>query len=133
MRAPKWTGEALELALVLLCTVRLDGRMATLRGHAAVKTALESEQTRELQPFPGPELRRQRLHIGAAGGSTRTLTRLFPRASPLNERCSMLDCVPNATRTRPRVPLRAPAEKSLTGAPCLEETACGALSLTERS
>ena len=49
VRAPKWTRDALELALVLLCTVRLDGRMATLRGHAAVKTALESEQTRELQ------------------------------------------------------------------------------------
>ena len=85
VRAPKWTGEALELALVLLCTVRLDGGMATLRGHAAVKTALESEQTRELHACPHPELRRQRLHIGAAGGSTRTLTGLFPRASPLNE------------------------------------------------
>ena len=63
MRAPKWTRDALELALVLLCTVRLDGGMATLRGHAAVKTALESEQTRELHACPHPELRRQRLHI----------------------------------------------------------------------
>ena len=57
MRAPKWTGDALELAHVLLCTVRLDGGTHTIHVHAAVKTELESEQTRELQRVPQLELR----------------------------------------------------------------------------
>ena len=104
--------DALELALVLFSTVRLDGGMHVLHGHAAVKTDRESEQTRELQAFLHPEQRRQRLPIGAAGGSTRTLARLFPRASPLGERCSVVDTVPKATRTAPRVPIRVRAEKS---------------------
>ena len=92
----------------------------------------ESEQTRELQRFPQLEQRRQRLRIGAAGGSIRTFTLLFPRALPLDERCTVVDAVSTATRTPPRVPLRARAEKSPHSSVCLEETACGALLLTER-
>ena len=112
MRAPKWSGARLALAPVLLFTVRFDGGMRAVHVHAAVKTQPESEQTRELQACTRLEQRRQRLHIGAAGGSTRTLARLFPRASPLGERCSVVDTVPKATRTPPRVPIRVRAEKS---------------------
>ena len=99
---------------MLLCTVRFDGRKHTLRVRAAVKTALESEQTRELQGVPQPELRRQRFHTDAAGWSTRTLTGLLPRALPLSKRCSVVDTVPTATRTPPRVPIRALPAKWLT-------------------
>ena len=127
MRTPKWLGDALELAHVLLCTVRLDGGMHTIHVHAAVKTALESEQTRELQGVPQPEPRWHRFHTDAAGWSTRTLTGLVPRASPLNKRCSVVDAVPNATRTPPRVPIRAPAEKSPHSSVSLQETACCSL------
>ena len=45
-------GDALELALVLRFTVRLDGGMHTVHGHAAVKTGVESEQSRELERVP---------------------------------------------------------------------------------
>ena len=61
---------------------------------------------------PGPQHGNRRLHIAAARWSTRTLPQLLPRASALDERCSMVDCVPKATRTAPRVPLHARAEKS---------------------
>ena len=58
MRAPKWTEDALELAHVLLCTVRLDGGMQKrFECMPPSKTALESEQTRELQDVPNRELR----------------------------------------------------------------------------
>ena len=117
-------GDALELAHVLLCTVRFDGRTHALRVRAAVKTALESEQTRELQGVPQPELRRQRFHTDAAGWSTRTLTGLLPRALPLSKRCSVVDTVPTATRTPPRVPIRALPAKWLIARWRLEETAC---------
>ena len=99
---------------------------ARTRSLCVRPSKLESEQTRELQVFPQLEQRQQRLHIRAPGGSTRTLTRrLPPRASPLDERCSVVDTVrPKATRTPPCVPLRARAEKSPHSPVSLEETAC---------
>ena len=133
VRAPKWTNAALQLARVPLCHRHLDSGKRKLLAHATIKVAFAYLQSRELQACIGLELKRQRLLIAAAGGSTRTLPRLFPRASPLNKRCSMVDCVPNATRTPPRVPLRARAEKSPHPSVRLEETACGAWLLTERS
>ena len=44
--APKSSRDALQLARVLLCTIRFDGGMRV--------TELESEQTLELQAFPDP-------------------------------------------------------------------------------
>ena len=78
----RWSSRASSFARSVFTAAR------TVRVRAAVKTELESEQTRELQAFLHLEQRRQRLPIGAPGGSTRTLARLFPRASPLGERCS---------------------------------------------
>ena len=95
------------------------------RARAHLKTDRESEQTLELQAFPRLEQRRQRFQLGAAGEATRTLTRLLPRASRLNDRCTVVDTVPKATRTPPRVPLRARAEKSPHSSVSLAETACG--------
>ena len=120
----KWTGDALDIARVLLCMVRLDGGMHTIHVHAAVKTALESEQRRELQRVPQDELRWQRFHNDAAGWSTRTLTGLLPRALTLNKRCSVVDAVPTTTRTPPRVPIRALPAKWLIARWRLEEMAC---------
>ena len=112
MRAPKWTGALLALARVHLCHRDLESGMATQRGHATLKVAIEKLQSCERQEGTGLEQRRQRFQLGAAGEATRTLTRLLPRASRLNDRCTVVDTVSNATRTPPRVPLRARAEKS---------------------
>ena len=133
VRAPKWTRATLTLARVLLCHRHLDHGTRKLLVRAMVKTAFAYLQSCERERGPRPEQRRQRLHIGAAGGSTRTLARLFPRASPLGERCPVVDTVPKAIRTPPRVPLAARALKSHLFHRCrLEETASGALLLTER-
>ena len=112
VRAPKWSENTRALARVQLCHRHLDSRTRKLLPRATVKVAFAYLQSCERERVLGLELRRQRLHIGAAGGSTRTLARLFPRASPLGERCSVVDTVPTTTRTAPRVPLRARAEKS---------------------
>ena len=50
---------------------------------------------------------------GAPGGQPKTLTRRLPRALPLKERFTMVDTVPKATRTPPRVPIRARASECL--------------------
>ena len=112
MRAPKWSGNARALARVQLCHRHLDSRTRKLLPRATIKVACAYLQSCERERVPRLELRRQRLPIRAAGGSTRTLARLFPRASPLGERCSVVDTVPKATRTPPRVPIRVRAEKS---------------------
>ena len=111
MRAPESSGDTLTLARVLLCHRHLDSRTRKLLPRATVKVAFAYLQSRERERVPGSELRRQRLHIAAARWSTRTLTRLLPRASRLNDRCTVVDTVSNTTRTPPRVPLRARAEK----------------------
>ena len=105
------TGARLQLAAVLLFDRSFDGGMHTTRVHAAVKTECESEQRRELQACTGLNIRRQRLIMSAPGWSTRTFTPLFLRASPLKERCTVVDAVSKATRAPPRVPMRARAEK----------------------
>ena len=134
-RGNAWSSRASSFARSVLS---FDGRTHTVRVRAAVKTVCAcgrqngtriSEQTRELQAPPQLEQRRQRLHIRAPGARwvhTRTLTRRLLHASPLDERCSVVDThtVPNATRTPPRVPLRSRAEKSPHSPVSLEETAC---------
>ena len=114
-----WNARA--LARVQLCHRHLDSRTRRPPRASSFRVRLSrshlrtSKQSCERERVPGPtraQARRQRLPIGAAGGSTRTLAQLFPRALPLGERCPVVDTVPKATRTPPRVPLRARAEKS---------------------
>ena len=121
----------MALAPVLLFTIRFDGGMRVNHAHAAVQTEPESEQQRrELQAFTRLEQRQQRLHIGAASGSTKTLTRRLPRALPLDERCPMVDTLPKATsNTAPRAASARALKSHLTHWCRLEETAgaaCGA-------
>ena len=98
---------ACSSAIATLTVARASSfRVRLSRSHLRISKAAS------VRRVLGLELRRQRLHIGAAGGSTRTLARLFPRASPLGERCSVVDTVPKATRTPPRVPICVRAEKS---------------------
>ena len=54
----------------------------------------------------------------------KTLTRHLPRALPLKERFTMVDTVPKATRTPPRVPIRARASECLLLSRTHEKTAC---------
>ena len=132
-------GTHTRVARVQLCYRHLDShtRKLLLCALVKLKVAFAYLQSRECERVPRLELRRQRLHIGAAGGSTRTLTRLLPHTSPLAGRamfrCSVVDSVPKATRTPP-VCRCAHALKSHLFHRCrLEQTAGGVLLLTERS
>ena len=109
---------------MLLFHLRLDGGMHAHHGHAAVKTERESEQTRELSAFPGLKIRRQRFVWRSAGWPSKTLTRPLPRATPLKERFTAVDTVPKATRTPPRVPIRARVSECLLLSRAHEKTAC---------
>ena len=112
----------------------------SLRVRAAVKTALESEQTetRELQAFPRLEQRRQRLPIGAPGESTsdQDLGQALPTRIAVGRAMFRGRYRPESdSYTAPRA-ARAPARalKSHLFHRCrLEETASGASLLTERS
>ena len=88
-------------------------RASELLPRATVKVALASEQTRERERVPEFKTRRQRFVWRSAGWPPKTLTRHLPRALPLKERFTMVDTVPKATRTPPRVPIRARASECL--------------------
>ena len=105
------TGARLQLAAVLLFDRHLDSGKHKLLALATVKVAFAYLQRRELPACTRLKIRRQRLIMSAPGWSTRTLTALFLRASPLKERCTVVDAVSKATRAPPRVPMRARAEK----------------------
>ena len=72
LHAPKSSDAALEFARVPLCYRHLDSGTHKLLARATVKVAVVYLQSRELQRCISLEQRRQRLPIGAAGGSTRT-------------------------------------------------------------
>ena len=133
LRARKSSSVPRVAALLIGCHRRLrrDTRVLSLR--VPPKSPLSADEHSGNGRDTRPQHGSRRLHIAAARWSTRTLTRCFPRASPLDERCTVVDTVPIATRTPPRVPLRARAEKSPHSSVRLEETPGGALLLAERS
>ena len=96
------------------------------RGHAAVKTAVESEQTREREPCPGLDRRRQPIQWRRSAWSTRTLSWLLLGAPPSKERFGVVDAAPTPTPTPLLDAIRARAEICVLRAALSAEMACGA-------
>ena len=67
--------------------------------------------------------RRQPIVWSCAGWPLKTLTELLLRATPLKEGITVVDAVPKATRTPPRVPIRARAPERLLLSARAEKTA----------
>ena len=116
--------EAPDAAVVLLFDRRLDGGTHTYCGHAAVKTEVESEQTRELQRFPRPNLGRQPDQWRASGQPSWSLAWLLPREAPSKMGFGVVDAVPMPTPTCPLDAIRALAELCLLHVHACAKSAC---------
>ena len=90
--------------------LRLDGGTHTHRARAAVKTAVESEQTLELQPSLQLKQKRQARHWRVGGQPSWSLARLLPREVPLKERFTVVDAASMPTPTPLRAAIRALAD-----------------------
>ena len=109
---------------MLLVHRHLDSGTHDLILRATVKVALASEQTREQERVPEIKIRRQRTIRSRARWPSKALAWLALRATPLKERITVVDTVPKATHTPPRVPIRARASESLLLSCAREKTAC---------
>ena len=116
----------LTLARLLLFHRRLHHDLHTSHAHVVVKTACESEQTLSVQRY-------MRLKIGQIHSQWRgdrwpcwIRFRLFPRASALGKRCTVVDTVSKQYRTPPRSPIRARGQKCMLSDDAREKSVSGA-------
>ena len=91
----------------------MDGGMDTHRGHAAVKTAVEKEQSRGVSAIPGPNLGRQPDQWRAGRQPSWSLAWLLPREAPSKMGFAVVDAVSMPTPTCPLDAIRARAELCL--------------------
>ena len=126
LRSGPGTGARADAAPVLRCGLRLDGGMDAHRGHAAVKTAVESEQTREREAVLRLDRRRQPVQWRRSAWSTRTLSWLLLCEPPSKERFGVVDAAPTPTPTPLLDAIRARAEICVLRAALSAEMACGA-------
>ena len=118
--------------MVLRCDRRLDGGSDAHRGRAAVKTAVESEQTREREATLHLAERRQRIQWRRSAWSTRTLSWLLLCEPPSKERFGVVDAAPTPTPAPLRDAIRARAEIWVLRAVLSAEMACGACAANVR-
>ena len=102
----------------------LDSRTQHELLRATVKTACESEQTRERELVLQLHNRRQPIHWRRAWWPSRSLAWLLPRDLPFKERFAVVDAVPTPTPTPLRDAIRARAELCLPRVRARRETAC---------
>ena len=98
---------------LLLCHRHLDSGMETVRLHATVKTAWQTDQALERKRCIGLQVRRQPAEWHGAGGHTWSKDLLLLRALPLKERFTIIDAVSKPTPPRLRSPIGARGVYSL--------------------
>ena len=109
---------------MLLFDRRLDGRTHTHCVRAAVKTAVESEQTRELERVPQLKPGRQPDQWRASRQPSWSLAWLLPREVPSKMGFGVVDAVSMPTPTCPLDIIRARAELCLLHVHACAESAC---------